>query len=174
MRSTWGASTNPQLEPPTTVLIVDDDPAIHDDFLRALAERSGPRTTEIEALLFGAGAPASKAVGHLLEHAYQGREALDVIEAGLRRGRQTMVAFVDMRMPPGWDGIETIERLWQVDPAIQCVVCTAYSDFVWEEAQARLHHNRRLHLLRKPFRTSEVVRLAGVLAGKWQREQAQG
>ena len=77
------------------------------------------------------------------------------------------MAFVDMRMPPGWDGMETIERLWQADPRLQIVICTAYSDHAWEEMLERLDPRDRLLVVKKPFDLIEVVQLAHALTAKW-------
>jgi signal transduction histidine kinase len=77
------------------------------------------------------------------------------------------MAFVDMRMPPGWDGVETIERLWRIDPNVQVVICTAYSDHPWEEVLARLDVQDRLLIIKKPFDVIEVSQLARMLTGKW-------
>ncbi|MDP3841506.1 MAG: hybrid sensor histidine kinase/response regulator, partial [Oxalobacteraceae bacterium] len=78
------------------------------------------------------------------------------------------MAFVDMRMPPGWDGVETIDRLWRVDPQVQVVICTAYSDYPWEELLARLDVQDRLLILKKPFDVIEVSQLARTLTTKWE------
>jgi diguanylate cyclase (GGDEF)-like protein/PAS domain S-box-containing protein len=77
------------------------------------------------------------------------------------------MAFVDMRMPPGWDGVQTITKLWEVDPELQVVICTAYSDYSWEEILERLGVNDHLLLLKKPFDTAEVCQLACALTEKW-------
>jgi len=78
------------------------------------------------------------------------------------------MAFVDIRMPPGLDGVETIERLWQEDPALQIVLCTAYSDYSWAEVLARLDVRDRLLILKKPFDAVEVYQLASTLTMKWE------
>jgi diguanylate cyclase (GGDEF)-like protein/PAS domain S-box-containing protein len=77
------------------------------------------------------------------------------------------MAFVDMRMPPGWDGVETISKMWEADPDIQVVICTAYSDYSWEEIIKRLGNVDRLLILKKPFDTVEVCQLAYALTQKW-------
>jgi two-component system sensor histidine kinase/response regulator len=77
------------------------------------------------------------------------------------------MAFVDMRMPPGWDGLETIEHLWYVDPDIQIVICTAYSDHPWEDVSRRIGDTDKLLILMKPFNSIEVVQLARSLTKKW-------
>ena len=77
------------------------------------------------------------------------------------------MAFVDVRMPPGWDGIETIARIWEVDPELQVVVCTAYSDYSWEEMRAKVGQPDSLLVLKKPFDNIEVQQLAHALTKKW-------
>jgi signal transduction histidine kinase len=77
------------------------------------------------------------------------------------------MAFVDMRMPPGWDGVQTIEQLWRVDPQLQVVICTAYSDHAWEDVLARLDVQDRLLVIKKPFDMIEVAQLARTLTSKW-------
>jgi PAS domain S-box-containing protein len=74
---------------------------------------------------------------------------------------------VDMRMPPGWDGLETIRRLWQVYPELEVVICTAYSDHSWHQIQQTLGTNERLLILKKPFDKVEVEQLALALTEKW-------
>ncbi|MFH1417732.1 MAG: response regulator, partial [Planctomycetota bacterium] len=76
-------------------------------------------------------------------------------------------AFVDVRMPPGWDGIETVARLWKEDPYVQVVICTAYSDYSWGEMVERLGLSDQLVILKKPFDSVEVRQLAAALAEKW-------
>jgi PAS domain-containing protein len=97
----------------------------------------------------------------------QGEDGARMAEAAVAEGRPFSVAFVDMRMPPGWDGVTTIKRLWKIDPDLQCVICTAYSDYSWEDILEQLGVNDRLLLLRKPFDPAEVGQLACALTEKW-------
>jgi two-component system NtrC family sensor kinase len=103
-----------------------------------------------------------------LDSAFQGQEGLAKVEAALQEGLPYAMAFVDMRMPPGWDGVETIEHLWRADPDLQVVICTAYSDTSWEEVLRRLAAHDRLLILKKPFDNIEVRQLAQALTTKWQ------
>ncbi|MBV4477113.1 GGDEF/EAL domain-containing response regulator [Pseudomonas botevensis] len=151
------------------VLIVDDTASIHDDFKKILC----PATTEdngldaTESLLFGTPS-ANRAVHFELDSAFQGQEALAKLEAALAAENPYAMAFIDMRMPPGWDGLETIERLWQVDPKLQVALCTAYSDYSWEDIDGRLELNDRLLILKKPFDAIEIRQMASALTVKWQ------
>jgi signal transduction histidine kinase/response regulator of citrate/malate metabolism len=70
-------------------------------------------------------------------------------------------------MPPGWDGVETTLELWKVAPDLQIVICTAYSDYSWDEMLAKLGSSDRLVVLKKPFDTVEVLQLAHALTEKW-------
>jgi len=154
------------------VLIVDDTASIHDDYAKILKPSSvaDDSLDETESLLFGT-PPAVSATARQqfeLDSAFQGREALDKVEAALAAGRPYAMAFIDMRMPPGWNGLETIERLWQADPKLQVALCTAYSDYSWEEMDQRLEMNDRLLILKKPFDAIEIRQLASTLTVKWQ------
>jgi len=154
------------------VLIVDDTASIHDDFAKILkpATAEADSLDETESLLFGdaSSAPVAPKDRFELDSAYQGREALDKVEAALAAGRPYAMAFIDMRMPPGWDGLETIERLWQVDPKLQVALCTAYSDYSWEDIDQRLALTDRLLILKKPFDAIEIRQMASALTVKWQ------
>ncbi|WP_434709648.1 EAL domain-containing protein [Pseudomonas sp. R1-1] len=153
------------------ILIIDDTPAIHDDFRKILAPRAQDEVElqQLEQTLFGdAQAP------HLtfeLDSAYQGQDALTLVERALHAGNPYALAFIDMRMPPGWDGLETIEQLWRVDPNLQIALCTAYSDYSWEAMAERLEFGDQLLILKKPFDSLEIRQMANALTWKWQLAQ---
>ncbi|MBE7368156.1 sensor histidine kinase [Ramlibacter pallidus] len=147
------------------VLIVDDTPSIHEDFRKILAPDLHAPLEAAESVLFGSGPRAEWSFA--LSSAYQGAEALALVEASVSAGQPYAVAFVDMRMPPGWDGMETVERLWQADPQLQVVICTAYSDHPWHDLLERLDVQDRLVILKKPFDLIEVSQLARTLSTKW-------
>lgn len=151
------------------ILVVDDMPSMHQDFRKSLQGASAPDALmELEDHLFGDTAPAPlHAPQFRIDSAYQGQEALQLVEAAIAAADPYAVAFVDMRMPPGWDGVETIERLWRVDPQLQVVICTAYSDHPWDEVLQRLDVQDRLLVVKKPFDTIEVAQLAHTLTAKW-------
>jgi CheY-like chemotaxis protein len=163
-----------QLERNPRILIVDDNRAIHDDFKKILCPSEGQAAAselaDEAAALFGEPA-ASKDPGRQspfeIDSAYQGRQGLEVAVAALQQGRPHALAFVDVRMPPGWDGIETTMRLWEAHPDLQIVICTAYSDYSWEEMAGKLGHSDQLLVLKKPFETMEVMQLAEALTEKW-------
>ncbi len=151
------------------VLVIDDNDAIHADFQKTLQSRpSASRLSAVSSLLFDAPAanPAAKPVFEV-EAALQGREGYEKVQFALHEGRPYAMAFVDMRMPPGWDGLETIEHLWKADPDLQVVICSAYSDYSWDQIIAKLGTTDRLLILKKPFDGMEVCQLATALTEKW-------
>ncbi len=156
------------------ILVVDDNEAIHRDFRKILGiDEAGADFDAAEAAFFGADAAgAGAATSFQLDFASQGREALEMATAARREGAPYELIFMDVRMPPGWDGIETTARIWEVDADVQVVICTAYSDYSWEEMLARLGGTDRLLILKKPFDTIEVVQLAHSLTAKWRLLQA--
>jgi signal transduction histidine kinase/response regulator RpfG family c-di-GMP phosphodiesterase len=155
------------------ILVVDDNRAIHDDFRKILGTTPGESTAlaEAEAALFGVRAAAPQPKRFEIDSAYQGQEALTVVQRSVQEKRQYAVAFVDIRMPPGWDGIQTTEKLWEVDPDLQVVICTAYSDYSWDDICNQIGNSDRFLVLKKPFDTVEVLQLANALTEKWWLQQ---
>jgi signal transduction histidine kinase len=156
--------------PNRRILIIDDNPSIHADYWKILcaSETASDDLTTAEHALFGAGtAPRSAPVRFELTSAYQGLEGMERLREACDRGEPFAMAFVDVRMPPGMDGIETAAKLWEIDPDLQIVICTAYTDYSWEEMMTRLDPADRMVLLKKPFEIIEVLQLAGALTAKW-------
>ena len=83
----------------------------------------------------------------------------------LEQGRPFALAFIDMRMPPGWDGLETIEHLWTVDPDVQVVICTAYSDYSWSDMLTRLGRSDQLEALSAALSRAGTGEASAVLIG---------
>jgi len=152
------------------ILVVDDNEAIHEDFKKILAAPASEAASEVDQLassLFGDPKPTEPQIEFTLTHALQGQEALELVQTSLTTDRPYAMAFVDVRMPPGWNGIETVEKIWELEREIEIVLCTAYSDFSWEEISRRLTHPERLLILRKPSDPLEVRQLAYGLTSKW-------
>jgi PAS domain S-box-containing protein len=158
------------------ILVIDDNRAIHDDFRKILCADStrGDALEQAENILFDGGnepAKLSKRLSFEIDSAFQGQEGLARVEQAQKAGRPFAMAFVDVRMPPGWDGVETAARIWEVCPDLQVVICTAYSDYSWDEMAAKLKNSDRLVILKKPFDTVEVLQLANALTEKWRLHQ---
>ena len=158
--------------PPTNnrILVVDDNPAIHDDFRKVLGGGRLPQADLIaaEAALFGDEIATATSAHFEIESAFQGQEAVLKVEQSLAANNPYAMAFVDVRMPPGWDGVETISRIWKVCPELQVVICTAYSDYSWEEMIRKLGSSDNLVILKKPFDNVEVLQLACAFCHKWE------
>ncbi|MGB6604826.1 MAG: EAL domain-containing protein [Steroidobacteraceae bacterium] len=155
------------------VLVIDDNAAIHEDFRKILvAAGSSSEVSAAEAALFGAQQPGVDRPSFDMDSSMQGRDGVERVRQALAEGRPYSVAFVDMRMPPGWDGLETIEHLWKTDPEIQVVVCSAYSDYDWLELLTRLGHSDKLLVVKKPFEPIEILQGASALSRKWQNARA--
>jgi len=152
------------------ILVIDDNRSIHEDFRKILGSKEGLAVVELAkaaAALFDEAPVLPSHPTFELDSAYQGQEGLAMIQRALKEDRPYAMAFVDVRMPPGWNGIETISRIWAEYADLQVVVCTAYSDYTWEEMLAKLGHSDRLVILKKPFDPVEVLQLASALTEKW-------
>jgi two-component system, sensor histidine kinase and response regulator len=128
------------------ILVIDDNRDIHDCFREILG-----------------GGPA----GFTMQSAYQGAESVELLRRALEKAEPYAVAFVDMQMPPGIDGIETITKLWELDADLQVVICTGHSDCRWNELTS-LGNSDRLLILKKPFDLVEVRQMAEALSVKWE------
>lgn len=149
------------------LLIVDDNPAIHSDIRKTLVTTTkNDALDEIEAAMFGCAESSASEKQFEIEDAYQGKEALRMVTQACDEGMEFDVAIVDMRMPPGWDGVETIERLWKVDPDLQVIICTAFSDYSWDEVSERLGVHDKLLILKKPFDDCEMSQAIRALSVK--------
>ena len=151
------------------ILVVDDNQAIHQDYAKVFNSRRADKVIDrMEAELFGISAKPSvcNSVEFVLDFASQGLEALEYVQKAKDNNEEYSVAFVDMRMPPGWDGVATIEELWKVDPQLNVVICTAYTDYSWEEIIGRLGITDQLLILKKPFDKVEVMQMAMTLSEK--------
>ncbi len=153
------------------ILVIDDNAAIQADYRKILGSgrEETPAPSAARAAFFGEPAPAAPpaAGGFELESAYQGEEGLARARAALEARRPYALAFVDVRMPPGLDGVETARQLFELDPELQVVLCTAFADYSWEDLGRVLGRSDRLLILKKPFDPIEVVQLATALTEKW-------
>lgn len=167
MSSIPGASIN-------RILIIDDNQSIHEDIRKVLCgdDLAEASLSEVE-ILFPRKSPASISNQTFeIDSAYQGEEGVSKANRAMAENRPYVLALVDMRMPPGWDGLETIIQLWKLQPALQIVLCTAFADHSWEELTERLGQSDRLVILKKPFDGIELRQLAHALCGRKRTEDA--
>ncbi|MCB1045139.1 MAG: EAL domain-containing protein [Acidobacteria bacterium] len=156
------------------ILIVDDNIAIHNDFKKVLAQDKIFGENEFKSLereLFADESSDSEddvdTPIYEVDSAFQGQEALHMVEKAEQDGEPYALVFMDVRMPPGWDGIKTISKIWERHSDIEMVICTAYSDYSWEKIIQELGTTDRLLFLRKPFDTTAVKQMALSLTRKW-------
>ena len=151
------------------ILVIDDNPSIHNDFHKILKKNcEASEIDRAEAELFGEEyEDKNSEVNFELDSAMQGHEGLQKIRNAVEQQKPYAMAFVDMRMPPGWDGLKSIEEIWKVASDTQIVICTAYSDHTWTDICDRLGHSDNLLILKKPFDEMEVSQTAIALTKKW-------
>jgi CheY-like chemotaxis protein len=152
------------------ILIIDDNLAIHDDFRKVLV-RSPKCLAEEEAALFGDEPETFQWPVFEIDSAYQGKDGLDLIEKSLLEARPYALAFIDVRMPPGWDGVETACEIWKRSPGLQIVICTAHSDYSWKRMLKLLGYSKQLFILKKPFDNIEVRQLTFAMTRQWGLDQ---
>lgn len=166
------AAKKPELDRNRRILVVDDNRAIHEDFYKILS--GGQRHSELDVLhaeLFGSdGVRVDESFE--LDSAFQGEEALERVRSARREDRPYAIAFVDIRMPPGLDGIETTASLLKEDPELGVVICSAYSDYSWEDITEAFGNTDRVLILKKPFDPVEVRQLAHALRKRWELARA--
>ena len=157
------------------ILVIDDNRAIHEDFRKILTPTPDNRAAleAAELNLFGTVPSAARSKDYVVDSAYQGQEGAARLEEALVAGNPYAMAFVDMRMPPGWNGLETISRLWELQPDLQVVLCTAHADYSLDEIQQKLPTRDRLLILKKPFDSLEVLQLAHAITEKCRLEAVQ-
>jgi len=150
------------------ILVIDDNPSIHRDFRSVLCpdSQSERALDAAGAALFGDQPKTSNSAAFEIDSAFQGQDGLELVRSAMAADRPYDLAFVDVRMPPGWDGIETITRIWESCPDLQVVICTAYSDYSWVEMTRHLPSPENWVILKKPFDITEMLQLAHSLARK--------
>lgn len=166
-------------EQPPCVLAIDDNHGNLQLYHQVLVGDTtvGSPTRHLDALeaaLFGSqpAAPGRERPRFALSLCSSGQDGRDCMLRARAAGRPYALAFVDMHMPGGWDGLQTIEALWREDPELQVVICSAYADHSWEDISARLGRSDRLLILRKPFDPIEILQLACTLCEKWNLQRA--
>ena len=158
------------------ILIVDDNQAIHEDFKKILAAASNSESAGLQdarAAFFGDEEEEQVGPSYRLDSAFQGQEALEMVKQAKEEGDPYLMAFVDVRMPPGWDGVQTIVEMWKVAPELECVICTAFADYTWSEMAAALGQSDKLLILKKPFDPVEARQFASTLTTKAQVQAEQ-
>ena len=153
------------------VLVVDDQREIHADFEEMLVGGAAEALTDDLAASFLDEAENRLPIDFELLHATSGEAAVDAITQGRAAGRPIAAAFVDIRMPPGIDGVETVRRIRRVDRDIELVLMTAYTDKRLSDIVRDMELLHKLLYIRKPFAREEIQQIALALVKKWNVEQ---
>ena len=158
--------------PLNRILVIDDNPAIYEDFCKVLCPSTAPakELVDLAASIFGEQQQKSNDADYQIDFALRGQEGVEKVKAAINEGWPYVIAFVDMRMPNGWGGLETIKNLWIAAPQLQIVLCTAYSDYSWDEIRAQLSKRDRFLILKKPFDNIEVQQMVETLINRQKAE----
>lgn len=168
----------PSMENKNRILLVDDNEAIHEDIVSILSSHqvnSSRELQDIEEKLFGT--PDSNStdvianISYDIDHAYQGEEAIKMVEQSYADNNPYSLIFMDVRMPPGMNGIQAIKKIWEKHPYSEIVICTAYSDYSWDEIVRNLGSTDKLLFMKKPFDATALKQTALTLTTKWQLQQ---
>lgn len=154
----------------TGILVVDDEPAMHDSYRRSFAPARSAEGAALDAMaaaLFDDVEEADDAPDFRLTHEMQGLDAVAAVEAAIVAGDPYAVAFIDVRMPPGIDGRETARRIRALDPAVNIVIVTGYSDFSPLEISRVAGPADKIFYVAKPFEVAEIVQTATALGARW-------
>lgn len=156
------------------VLIVDDQEEIHDDFEEILRPSLSDASTDEIAKSFISEVDDNFLPEFELFHARGGEEAYEIVKAGKESNRPIAVAHIDVRMPPGIDGIETTRKIRQIEKDIEIVIMTAYTDKSLSEIVRDMELLHKLLYIRKPFAREEIQQITLSLVEKWNVEQELG
>lgn len=150
------------------ILIIDDNEAIHESFAKIFAERNeNKEMLELSRSLFENTTTNIKEESEIaieLNSAYQGQEGVEMVQKSIQDHMPYVLAFVDIRMPPGLDGIETIAKIWELDPNIKMVICTAHSDYALDDMRTKLNNSKNFLVLKKPFDVIEIQQIVHAFA----------
>jgi signal transduction histidine kinase len=154
---------------PYRTLIIDDDAGVHELFASMLSRGwVQPPSSQPAGPAAPAGAiSAADFPIFEVDCAISGEQGLECVQKALAEKRPYTMAFVDMRMKSGWNGIETISHLWRESSDLQIIICTGHADFTWHDIIKRFGHTDRLLMLKKPFDVMDVRQMAYALAEKW-------
>lgn len=160
------------------ILLVDDNEAIHEDIESILSinkNNSDMELRQMEDDLFGAATVAEPDVLaetlYEIDHAYQGEEAIRMVDEAVEEGDPYSLIFMDVRLPPGMNGIEAIQKIWEKHPYTEIVICTAYRDYSWDQIVRNLGHTDTLLFMKKPFDVTALKQTALTLTTKWNLRQ---
>lgn len=150
------------------ILIIDDNPEIHNDIKKILLPPTAKNDLDsLLADITGKSTPQQMQPVIEVDSAFQGDTAVEMVRKARLEERPYSLAYVDMRIPPGLDGLQTIKKLQMEDDRLQYVIITAYSDYSWQEISDALLAKDNLLVIKKPFEAIEIRQTASALIQKW-------
>ena len=167
---------------PIRVLVVDDEPEVRDAYRQILLENEVTQEMvgfrELRSRLFKrtpAEAARERSVARTgtIEPVFcdGAQAAVNRVKESLARNEPFAVVFLDVRMPPGPDGVWAATQIREVDPAVEIVICTAYSDADPCEIGGLVPPEDKLSYLQKPFHPHEIRQMTIALSSKWRAER---
>ncbi|MGI9222721.1 MAG: EAL domain-containing protein [Woeseiaceae bacterium] len=159
------------------VLVCDDDAALIEEYKRCLsqnfiAEVGATTLTDLEKVLFGDETNDAGAVSFDVETCDQGEDAVAAVEAAISAGKPFSIVFLDIRMPPGMDGIEAAKKIRELDPRVNIVIVTASIGPELDKLDSEIPPADKIFFFKKPFHSVECRQLAAALCGKWHSDMA--
>lgn len=163
--------------PNRKILVVDDDPHVLEAYEEILVTAGDSETDELMSLLtdgFSLDSDESKSAVDVSKETFElstaesGHDAITLFKQALKEGKPFSTVFLDIRMPPGMDGVECSSQLRMLDPRVNIVVVSAYSDYSMDEIHTHLGHN--FIYLRKPFIPDELFQVARLFSYYWTRD----
>lgn len=152
------------------ILIIDDNPAIYSDFIEIFTTRESNNDIQLhtQQKIFGNEHPPPGLPAFRLVSATKGQEGIEKIQEAIAEEDPYTLVFVDIELSPKGDGIQTAKKIWHLDPTIQIVICTDYSNYTSEETLQKLEQQHNLLILKKPFDSISVRQLSWALIKQWQ------
>jgi len=159
------------------ILVVDDDAMLIGEYLRCLGadfEPDSATTTlgDLEKVLFGEGTDKRGTARFEVQSCNQGKAAIEAVKEATSVGNPYAIVFLDIRMPPGMDGIEAAKRIRDLDPNVNIVIVTGSLSPEPENLGKEIPPADRIFFFKKPFHAVECRQLAAALCGKWHSDLA--
>jgi len=154
------------------ILIADDESQVRQAFVDALAPGKGKEQglATLEEELFGDTKAKAAALAYDVTTVAQGAGAIEAVRAAMEADTPFGVVFLDMRMPPGIDGAQTAKAIRALDPFVNIVLVTGYSDVDVSEVAADVLPADKLFFIAKPFQVAEIRQQAAALSARWSYE----
>jgi len=147
------------------ILAIDDESAVHETYDAIFESKMDSELDELDLLLGGPGPEESEFAMFALEHAMSGKEGLQKIVEAIDVNNPFAVIYLDMRMPMGWDGLETAQHIREIDQEVRIILITAYMDHSLTDIRKKI--GVKFEFLSKPVDSNELLQLTLSLATSW-------